>query len=220
MSRWNERVPTQDTQREIKTETLNRVAAAAFRRNGYHGTSLVDIATELGVSKATLYYYVRNKQDLFYQCHLAAAEQAIESVCDDDGLTGLERLKATLIGYIKAIICPESLSVVILEERSLTEKQLRAVIARRDVFDKRVRGLIEQGLRDGSMRACDAKLASFTVLGAANWVTKWHRPTGEWTVENIATGVANLLCGGLAAQRSTELGAAVSTRKSKARLQG
>jgi AcrR family transcriptional regulator len=102
-ARWNERVPTQDTQRGVEVETLLRVAAVAFRRNGYHGTSLVDIATDLGISKPTLYYYTPNKPDLFYQCHLAAADQAIESICEDAGLTGLERLKATLIGYIETI---------------------------------------------------------------------------------------------------------------------
>lgn len=201
MAKWNERVPDQDTQREIKTDSLYRVAAAAFRRNGYHGTSLVDIANELGVSKPTLYYYVKNKQDLLYQCHLAAADEALAAVCDEPGLTGLARLRETLVSYIEAIIRAESVSVVILEERSLSEEQLRVVISRRDVFDSRVRAIIAQGLRDGSIRPCEPKLASFTVLGAANWVTKWHRPDGPWPVAEIATGVADLLCNGLTAER-------------------
>ena len=75
--RWKKAVPDLGAQRELRLDALYRVAAAAFRRNGYHGTSLVDIARELGVSKPTLYYYVANKQDLLFQCHLVAADQAI-----------------------------------------------------------------------------------------------------------------------------------------------
>lgn len=194
----------QDAIRDLKTDALYRVAAAAFRRNGYHGTSLIDIAGELGVSKPTLYYYVRNKQDLLYQCHLAAAEQAIASVRDDATLPGLECLRRTLANYIASIICPESFSVVILEERSLTAEQLAAVIGRRDVFDARIRALIDRGLGDGSIRRCEPKLALFTVLGAANWVTKWHRPEGAWSVSTIAEGVADLLCGGLGSPPTRE----------------
>ena len=200
---WKGILLDQETQRELRTDALYRVAAAAFRRDGYHGTSLVDVATELGVSKPTLYHYIKNKQDLLYQCHLAAADQAIAAVCTDETLTGLEQLRTTLRQYVESIIGPASFSVVVLEERSLSDEQLRTVIARRDVFDGCVRAVIERGLADGSVRAAEPKLILFTALGAANWVTKWHRPDGPWSVREIASGVADLLCDGLSAPAAT-----------------
>jgi len=48
--------------------TANRlldVATAAFARKGYHGTSIRDLAREVNLSVATLYYYARNKDDLY-----------------------------------------------------------------------------------------------------------------------------------------------------------
>lgn len=201
--RWKKAVPDLGAQRELRIDALYRVAAAAFRRNGYHGTSLVDIARELGVSKPTLYHYVANKQDLLFQCHLVAADQAIAAICDDPALTGLEKVRRTIANYIVAIIGEESASVVILEEKSLSVEQLDTVIARRDIFDGRIQGLIEGGLADGSIAPCDAKLALFSVLGAANWVTKWYRPTGPLSVSEIAEGVAGLVCSGLRASSPT-----------------
>jgi AcrR family transcriptional regulator len=199
-ARWNKAVPDPEAQRELRRDALYRVASAAFRRNGYHGTSLVDIAEELGVSKPGLYYYIKNKQDLLYQCHLVAADQALAALCEDTELSGLERFKRSIANYIVAIIGDESASVVILEEKSLSPVQLERVIRQRDQFDLRLRAIIEAGHKDGSIVSCNPKLAVFTALGAANWVTKWYRPDGPWTVSEIADSVADLVCGGLAAR--------------------
>jgi TetR/AcrR family transcriptional regulator len=194
--RWKKAVLDHDAQRELRLDALYRVAAAAFRRNGYHGTSLIEIADELNVSKPALYYYIRNKQDLLFQCHLVAADQAIAAICEDPDLTGLDRLRRSIANYIEAIIGEQSASVVILEEKSLSPAQLALVIEKRDVFESRLRAIIESGLADGSIKPCNPKLAVFTVLGASNWVTKWHRPNGPLTVREIANEIASLLCSG------------------------
>lgn len=199
MARWNKSVLNPEQQRNLKLEVLYQVSAAAFRRNGYHGTSLVDIAETLGVSKATLYYYVKNKQDLLFQCHLAAADQALATICTDPSLNGLEQLRLSLVAYIISIIGNDSFSVVILEERSLSDDQLRVVIEKRDAFERRLQDVVRTGVADGSILRCDPKFAVFSVLGAANWVTKWYRPGGAWTIGEIAEASASLLCRGLAA---------------------
>jgi TetR/AcrR family transcriptional regulator len=197
MIKWKKAVPNAQQQRELKRDILYREAAAAFRRNGYHGTSLVDVADQLGVSKATLYNYAENKQDLFFQCHLAAAQQAIDSVCHDRTLSGLERLRRSISDYIASIIGPDSLSVVILEERSLSEDQLRQVIEKRDEFERDLRSVVAAGIADGTINRCDPKFAVFCITGTANWVTKWYRPDGPWTIDEVARGASDLLIGGL-----------------------
>ena len=72
--RWRASVPSGSELRSIKQSALYHAAAQAFLKNGYHGTTLDDIAAALGVKKATLYYYVRNKQELLVQCHMAASD--------------------------------------------------------------------------------------------------------------------------------------------------
>ncbi|MDT3679256.1 MAG: TetR/AcrR family transcriptional regulator [Burkholderiaceae bacterium] len=206
-TRWKTPSLNPEQQRDLKREMLYQVASAEFRRKGYHGTSLDDVARQLGISKATLYYYVKNKQDLLYQCHLVAADQAIAAVCSDPELTGLEQLRRTIIDYTTSIICDTSFSVVILEERSLNDEQLATVIKKRTRFERKLQSIIRSGLDDGSITACDPKFAVFCILGASNWVTKWHRPNGEWGVAEIAEAVALLLCGGLASQHARQDGA-------------
>ncbi|MEZ5416927.1 MAG: TetR/AcrR family transcriptional regulator [Vicinamibacterales bacterium] len=51
-----------------RTEIL-KSAAAAFRRRGYHGASVDEIASALAMTKGNLYYYFRNKEEILFACH-------------------------------------------------------------------------------------------------------------------------------------------------------
>ena len=62
------------TRFEFQRDRILRAAAACFNQKGYSGTSLKDVARRLGLTDAALYYYVRNKEELVYQCYLRAAD--------------------------------------------------------------------------------------------------------------------------------------------------
>ena len=67
-------------EREEKMEALLHTAARAFSENGYHRTSLDDIAERLGITKPTLYYYVDSKEDLYLEGFLVKGlDQIIEA---------------------------------------------------------------------------------------------------------------------------------------------
>ena len=51
-----------------RTEIL-KSAAAAFRRRGYHGASVDEIASALAMTKGNLYYYFKNKEEIIFACH-------------------------------------------------------------------------------------------------------------------------------------------------------
>jgi AcrR family transcriptional regulator len=46
-------------------EDILRKALAYFLRKGYDGTSLADVARSVGIRKATLFFYFKNKEDLY-----------------------------------------------------------------------------------------------------------------------------------------------------------
>ncbi|HEX2138711.1 MAG TPA: helix-turn-helix domain-containing protein, partial [Woeseiaceae bacterium] len=55
---------------ELQRHRVLKAAAACFNHKGYSGTSLKDVADHLGLTDAALYYYVKNKEELVYQCYL------------------------------------------------------------------------------------------------------------------------------------------------------
>lgn len=50
-----------------KLESLYDAALEIFARYGYKKTSVEDIASKIGVTKGNIYFYVKNKEDLYHQ---------------------------------------------------------------------------------------------------------------------------------------------------------
>ena len=70
----------EETRFELQRDRMLKAAASCFNAKGFSGTSLKDVAAHLGLTDAALYYYVRNKEELVYQCYLRAAELGIEAM--------------------------------------------------------------------------------------------------------------------------------------------
>src|SRR3982074_2975037 len=55
-------------------------AAAAFRKLGYHGATVEQIAAALHMKKGNLYYYFRNKEEILFACHQYSLDRLLELV--------------------------------------------------------------------------------------------------------------------------------------------
>ena len=92
--RWANAIPSRAEQSDTKRRAIIREAAKVFNRRGSHGTTLEDVAERLGVSKAALYRYVQNKNDLLCACHEEAMQIANEhlDIGERTGRNGLEKI--------------------------------------------------------------------------------------------------------------------------------
>ena len=59
-------------QHDAKRAAILSQAAKLFNYKGSRATTLRDIAQSLGLTKTSLYYYVKTKEELIYQCYMAA----------------------------------------------------------------------------------------------------------------------------------------------------
>ena len=200
MVTWRNVIPEASQQYERKREVLLREAAASFNRSGYHGTSLTEIAKKLGVTKAALYTYVPSKEELLYYCHDSAMNAALKSLQEARSSpgNGLQRLTMALQSYLSLTLGEEGSHIVLLEENAMKPIHVRAIIKRRDAFEKGLREFIEEGVADGSIVPCNPKLAIFVAMGALNWSRKWYDPKGDWSGPQIAYALTQMLERGLA----------------------
>lgn len=179
---------------EAKREVLLREAAAAFNKHGFHATSLDDIAQNLGVTKAALYYYFPNKQTLLLACFTRAMEVAFASRdrAVAEGGNGRDKLRQTLSYYLAQMIDELSCCVVLLEENALRPAEHALLVSQRDTFEQALRDFVREGIADGSIVVCDPKLVVFAMLGAMNWVPKWFRHSGEWSAAQLTAALMEL----------------------------
>ncbi|WP_373089881.1 TetR/AcrR family transcriptional regulator [Sneathiella sp.] len=205
--RWANAIPTPTEQLEIKRQAIIREAAQVFNRRGSHGTTLDEVAERLAVTKTALYRYVKNKNHLLYLCHKEAMDIAAQNmdIGEAEGQTGLEKIQIGMKGYLREMVGTMGVPVIILEEKALTGDEAKKIIAIRDTFETRMRKLVNEGVKDGSIVPINSKLAIFAMLGAVHWVTKWYSPSGVWTPEEVSDAMIELVTRGFAASPSKQL---------------
>lgn len=185
--------------RERKRDAVILAAARAFRERGYHNTSLDDIASVLNVTKPTIYHYVANKEELLFECFRAGLDQIMVAFDDSKKarLSGRERLIQLMSRYAQAITSEFGWCMVRAEDQDLSAAMSAQVKSLKQKIDRGMRALITEGMRDGSIRACDPKITAFAIAGAMNWVAHWYRHDDSLTAEDIAQRFIDLFDQGL-----------------------
>jgi TetR/AcrR family transcriptional regulator len=186
--------PTKEDVHGIKRLEVLRQAAASFNSKGYHATSMNEIAANLGVSKAALYHYFPNKNSLLAGCFEHAMEAAFASLERGRklGKNGRDRLVLTMTLYIEQLIDELNCCVVLMEEQALEPEDHAKLVRQRDRFERALRGLVKEGIEDGSVISCDPKLTMFVILGAMNWVPKWFKSSGAWKSDQLTFAIGQM----------------------------
>jgi TetR/AcrR family transcriptional regulator len=180
-----------------RTEIL-KSAAAAFRRRGYHGASVEEIARALQMTKGSLYYYFRNKEAILFACHeysLGVALDLLDRV-QADPVPPDEKLRSLIVGFVHLIIDDLHGTALTLELLALPKPLLAKVVAKRDRFDRGLRRILQDGVDEGLFSPGDPKLLAFAIMGAVNWISRWYDPKGEARSDEIAAAFAEYLVRG------------------------
>jgi len=174
-------------------------AAIAFRRLGYHGATVEQIAAALEMKKGNLYYYYRNKEEILLACHQYSLDRllALLEEVERSGSSPDEKLRRLIVSFVHTILDELHGTALFLDLEALTPPHRKLVVARRDQFDHGMRRVIEEGVGTGVFGDIDAKLLSFAILGAVNWIPRWYQPTGPASSQEIADQFADYLIGGL-----------------------
>ncbi|MEW5890600.1 MAG: TetR/AcrR family transcriptional regulator [Pseudomonadota bacterium] len=197
-SPWSHR-RDRDKEREIKREAVLRVAAQLFNEKGFHATSLDEVAERLHVTKPTLYYYVKNKDEILFECVRIGLEmmQAAIAEAGKSGGTAMDKLIAAMRQYALIVTMDFGMCLIRVGEDPLPPDSRRKLRGLKAQIDREFRALIEQGIAEGSLAPYDAKIAAFTLAGALSWIGRWYRPDGPLRPEDIADQSIAVLMNGL-----------------------
>jgi len=178
-------------------------AAAAFRRRGYHGASVGEIARALHMTKGSLYYYFREKEEILYVLHDWSLDLLLERLreVEQSGAPPAEKLRRLVRSFAQMIIDELHGTALTMDLQALSPRRLRKVIAKRDRFDRGLRAIVREGMDARAFAAGDPKLAVFAILGAVNWIPRWYDPRGPAGSAQIGDAFAALVLDGLRKRR-------------------
>ena len=151
------------------------------------------------MNKGNLYYYFKSKEEILFACHEYSHDRLQELL--DQTVRSTAPAEAKLRNLIRAavhVILDELHGTALLVDlEALTPAHRRAVIHRRDRFDRGMRLIIEEGMATRAFTPGDPKLLAFAMLGAINWIARWFSAAGPATSDEVATRFADYLIGGL-----------------------
>jgi AcrR family transcriptional regulator len=183
-----------------KREAVLKTSAELFLEKGYGRTCLNDVAERLKITKPALYHYFRSKEEILLECYRLGAgliEEILNEIASHCG-TGLEKVEAFIYSYANVMTVNFGRCVMRLDDAELSSGALAEVRGYKRKIDRRLRSFIQEGIEDGSIASCDAKLAAFSIAGALNWICHWYEPEGSLPPEEIAAQFARTLTRGLA----------------------
>jgi AcrR family transcriptional regulator len=154
------------------------------------------------MKKGNLYYYFRNKEEILFACHQYSLERLLVTL-DEVELSQLppdEKIRRLIVAFVHMVLDELHGTALGLDLEALSPAHLKTVIVGRDRFDHGIRRILEEGIRSGAFAAADAKLLSFAMLGAVNWIPRWYNPEGPASSQEIADRFADYLIAGLKKQ--------------------
>lgn len=180
---------------------IYEVAFVAMSEDGYHATSLRNIATAVGIQTPSLYNYFSGKQDLLF-CLMRfvmedLTEQTRTAVAHHKGdpFTGLQAAIETFVLFNtthpnKAAVSDAGLS-------TLNPGQRKAIVVFRDEFDAIYTGLIREGMDQKIFCVDEPTIARNAITSACARIYLWYRPGGHYSPEELARKMSNYLTAGL-----------------------
>jgi AcrR family transcriptional regulator len=177
-----------------------RESAKLFAANGYDGTSMQDIASAVGITKASIYHFFADKAEIHKTIVVLSLTRLTDLVQDRQrGLTlASDRVEAFARAHAQHIAesAPFYFTAA-LGYNEIVDATAKAKVQRmRDGYEEALRGIIREGIHAGEFRELDVKLAARAIISCLNWMARWWRPDGPDTAETIASDYVKLIIRG------------------------
>ena len=179
----------------FKRERILEEAVKLFYARGFNGTTLDDIAAELGVTNPFIYTHFRSKVDLLAALCKPTIEMSLAAVtgASEQPGTATERLSKAVSGFTKVVLQRQpNIAIYFREEKNLTKSALDEINVLRKQFDRVLSSLLQDGVDSGEFRLGDVNLASLAIGGMISWAYTWHRPGGRLTLDEMGGHMAAL----------------------------
>ena len=198
-------VPSADSRFGRRRVAIIKRAAHVFGRKGFHGTTLEEIAADLNVTKASLYYYFSTKEELLYEVHLLSMQDVLARVESIRAASDspVEQMEAAITEHLRVLAGDYEGAFLLQQEYNLPEEYRVQIVRLRDRYEKILLEIVQQGERQRVFRVKDARVAVRVLLGGINWFLRWYRSSGRLTVDEIAAAYVDFVFYGLLASPTT-----------------
>lgn len=178
-----------------KRDELIRVAAMLFKEKGYRSTTLNEIAAAAGLDRASIYYYVDNKEEFFREAIkgvLDANTNEAERLLRMRSLNPKEKLERLVAILMRSYDenYPYMYLYIQEEMHAVAEQQTvwaQEMVQQTQRFETVVITLFKKGIEEGLLRSdISSGLAANALFGMFNWSHRWYKPGVGKSADDVA----------------------------------
>jgi len=213
MKKINKNNPsTPKTFREIryeeKKDAIVKSASKAFGRKGFGSATIEEIANEMKMTKGSLYYYFKTKEELLYEAHLLSLKAVVEKITQINATSDPPDVKLgkAVFEHVELLARDFEGAFLLQQEYILPEPYKKEVMALRNLYESQFIRIIEEGVKAKNFSAKNVKMAAFCMLGAINWFLRWYSSSGPLKPEEIAEDFVDFFFNGLLIKKSPTQG--------------
>ena len=200
--------PKVDVADERRAQII-QAALACFPRKGYNNTTMDDIAAESGLSKGSLYWYFKSKDDLFAEALLSVfmnvGQEAVAAM--EQYSTASDKLRAVAqatVGFGKMVEGYFSLLLEFWVSSPRREEAGRSWIGLLTEYKDIVVEIIEEGVRNGEFKPVDAEQLVWAIMAAYDGLAAYVMFIPDMDLERVSQVFVETLLNGLAADGSEQ----------------
>ncbi|UFS98529.1 TetR family transcriptional regulator [Nocardia huaxiensis] len=167
---------------------VREAALDLFFRQGYNGTSLRQLADEVGMQVGSLYNHISSKEQLLFEIMrqvmldlIEASKLAVEGLDDP-----LDRLRAFFGAGVRYYAQHQREALIGNSElRALPPARRAEIIALRDKYQRTLEKLLQAVADAGQAEIEDVKVAAYAGVAMYLHVAAWYRPDGRLDIDDI-----------------------------------
>lgn len=187
-----------------RLRSIKQAAVSLFQRQGFEGTTMRQLAAEVGMEAPSLYNHFPSKTDLLAVILLDAMRSLVDLVRDGidsaspDPASRLRGAIASYVSFHEDRLAEASISDT--ERRPLSNKDARRLLALRRELSDLFKDVITQGVKQGVFRVPDIGVANLAVLSVCARLPVWYRADGRLSLPQIADVLSDICLSALGAR--------------------
>ena len=194
-------------QHQLKFQAILSEASQLFNWQGSRATTLADIAGSMQLTKTCVYYYVKTKEDLIYQCYVSSCAMWLDHVQAANQLqgNGIEKIislvKRHFYQYIDTLQGVGPHYALLSEISALDAEHAEDIMQRWSNIFADCQQMVEQGIDEGLIEDQDPAVIVTGIFSILQWFPVWLNRSHGANPEPVIEGVLDILVNGLSAQK-------------------
>ncbi|MFQ3543211.1 TetR/AcrR family transcriptional regulator [Halobacillus rhizosphaerae] len=181
---------------ELKN-TIIRTSLELFDEYGFHGVTVNQIVAASNTSKGGFYHHFHSKDELLFVIHDTFITYVLKEAKSADRVhtSPVNKIQAIIQAFVQVFDLYKPHIAVFYQESNYLKPEYEVLIKRkRDEFKQLIFAVINEGQEAGYFRKeLPTEITGMAILGMVNWIYKWYKRSGTYSIDEIADVFVDLV---------------------------